>query len=133
MTHTYMRASLRIMGDDFDVQKITDALEVKPGRVWNTGDPIGNSGKRHTETAWIYSTENTEGLDINILVNQIAEVFYAKADKIAALKKQYDLYISIDFMIAIKNEEPPAIYFESEFVKFAAKIGAEFDIDTYVD
>lgn len=67
------------------------------------------------------------------MVNQIAEVFYAKADKIAALKKQYDLYISIDFMIAIKNEEPPAIYFESEFVKFAAKIGAEFDIDTYVD
>ena len=133
MTHTYMGASLRIMGDCFDVQKITDGLEVTPGCVWNMGDPLRNSGKKHTETAWIYNTGNTESLDINILVNQIAELFYSKADKIAALKEQYELYISIDFMIAIKNGEPPAIYFEPEFIKFAAEIGAVLDIDTYVD
>lgn len=133
MTHTYMRTCLRIMGDYFDVQEVTDVLEVKPSRVWNRGEPIRNSGKEHTETAWIYNTENVEGLDTDILINHIMELFYAKADKIAALKKKYDLYVSIDFMIAIKNEEPLAIYFESEFVKFAAKIGAELDIDTYVN
>ena len=33
----------------------------------------------------------------------------------------------------IENGEPPAIYFEPEFIKFAAEIGVHIDVDTYVN
>lgn len=131
--HTNIRAILSIMGEYFDVQKITDALEVTPSCTWNKGEFIRDSGKKRTYTAWIYKTEIIETLDINASVMQIGELFYSKADNLVRLRKQYELDISIDFVIVIKNEEPPAIYFEPDFISFAAKIGAKFDVDTYIN
>ncbi|MDE6603737.1 MAG: DUF4279 domain-containing protein [Lachnospiraceae bacterium] len=131
--HTNIRASLRILGEYFDVQKITDALEVAPSCTWNKGEFIRDSGKKRTYTAWIYKTEIIETLDINASVKQIGELFYSKVDNLVGLRKQYELDISIDFVIVIKNEEPPAIYFEPDFIRFAAKIGAQFDVDTYIN
>ena len=43
--HTNISASLSIMGEYFDVQKITDALEVTPSCTWNKGEFIRDSGK----------------------------------------------------------------------------------------
>lgn len=65
MNRTNIKASLRIMGEYFDVQRITDTLGVIPSRTWNKGDPIRDSGKKRTYTAWIYNTEIIESLDIN--------------------------------------------------------------------
>ena len=133
MDRTNVRASLRIVGECFDVQRVTDTLEVTPSRTWNKGEPIRNSGKNYTCTTWIYATESVESQDINTSIKEIEELFYAKTDMIAALKKQYELYVSIDICIMIENGEPPAIYFEPEFIKFAAEIDATIDVDTYVN
>lgn len=133
MNCTNIKASLRIMGDCFDVQRITEALGIIPSRTWNKGDSIRSSNKKRTYTAWIYNTEIIESLDINTSIEQIKELFYSKVDNIVALRKQYKLDISIDFVVKIENEESPAIYFEPEFIKFIAEIGAQLDIDTYVN
>lgn len=133
MNRTNIKASLRIMGEYFDVQRITDTLGIVPSRTWNKGDPIRDSRKKRTYTAWIYNTEIVESLNINTSIKQIEDLFYSKVDEIIALRKQYELDISIDFVIVIENEEPPAIYFKPEFIRFAAEIGARFDVDTYVN
>ena len=131
--HTNIRASLRIKGEYFDVQKITDALGVTPSCTWNKGEFIRDSGKKRTYTAWIYKTEIIETLDINASVKQIGELFYSKVDNLVGLRKQYELDISIDFVIVIENEEPPAKNLDTDFIRFAAKIGAQFDVDTYIN
>ncbi len=131
--HTNIRASLRIMGDDFDVKRITDVLEVCPSETWNKGDFIRKTEKSRTYTAWMYNTEPIESLNIKTSIKQIEEVFRQKADKIVILQNIYDLDISIDFVIVIENGETPAIYFEPDFIRFAAEIGAKFDIDTYIN
>lgn len=133
ISHTNVRASLRIMGEDFDVQKITKVLDVSPSETWNKGDSIRNTGKKRMYTAWIYNTKITESLNMDTSTKQIEEVFFPKIDKIVALKKRYHLDISIDFVIVIENEETPAIYFEPDFIQFAAEIGAALDIDTYIN
>ena len=133
ISNTNIRASLRIIGEDFDVQKITEVLEIHPSKTWNKGDFIRNTEKKRTYTAWMYNTGLMESLNINTSIKQIKEVFFQKVDKIVALKNLYDLDISIDFVIVIENEEPPAIYFDPAFIKFAAEIGAKFDIDTYIN
>lgn len=133
MPHTNIRASLRIMGDDFDVKKITEILKVCPSETWNKGDLIRNTGRKRTYTAWLYNTELMESLNINTSIKEIEKVFFQKVDKIVILQNLYNLDISIDFVIVIENEEIPAIYFEPEFIKFAAEIGAKFDVDTYIN
>lgn len=97
------------------------------------GDWRKQRGKKRTYTAWIYKTEIIETLDINASVKQIGELFYSKVDNLVGLRKQYELDISIDFVIVIENEEPPAIYFDTDFIRFTAKIGAQFDVDTYIN
>lgn len=131
--HTNVRASLRIMGEHFDIHKVTEVLEMYPGEAWNKGELIRNTQKKRTYTAWIYNTELTESFNIDSSARKIMGIFSKKTDKINLLKNLYDLDISIDFVIVIENKEPPAIYFDSDFIHFASEIDARVDIDTYVN
>ena len=121
------------MGEYYDVNEITDRLGIIPYQIWKKGDSVRNTGIKRTYTAWIYSTDTVETLDLSILIKKITKIFLPKKDEIIRLKKKYDLDISIDFVISIENNQPPAIYFEESFIKFVAEIGARLDLDTYVN
>lgn len=121
------------MGEDFDIQEVTEMLDISPSETWRKGDFVRNTKRLRTYTAWIYNTEVLETLNICALTEQINLIFSPKVDKIAFLKKEYDLDISIDFIVVVENDDPPSIYFESDFIKFASKIGAQFDIDMYIN
>lgn len=133
MDKTNVKVSIRFMGEEYDTREITDMLRIIPSESWNKGDFIKNSGKKRTYTAWIYSIDVIETLDVYSQASKIEKLFLPKTEEISFLKKKYDLDISLDFVIIIENEEVPAIYFEPSFVEFAAKIGARFDLDTYVN
>lgn len=133
MDNTSIKAELRIMGDEFNVQEITEVLGIAPTGTWCKGDAIRNSGKSRTYTAWMYSTDVKETLDINEQAEKLKSLFHPKVKEIAFLKEKYDLDISIDFVIIIENEIAPAIYFLPQFIQFASKIEARIDIDTYVN
>lgn len=133
MDNTNIRVEFRIMGEDYNVEEITDVLKIKPTNSWNKGEIIKNTGKRRTYTLWEYSTETEEVLDVNLHAKKIMEMFSTKIEEIELLKQKYKLDICIEFVIVIENESPPAIYFEPSFIEFAAKIGAQMDIDTYVN
>lgn len=122
------------MGEEYDfIDEITNALNVNPTESWLEGEIIHNSKKKRMYTAWVYSTCEEETLDVNSQAQKMEKLFSSKTEKICALKYKYNLDISIDFVIIIKNEEVPAIFFEASFIEFAAKIGARFDIDTYIN
>lgn len=133
MDKTNVKVSIRFMGEEYDPREITDMLRITPSESWNKGDFIRNSGQKRTYTAWIYSTDTIETLDVYTQAIEIEKLFMPKIKEISFLKKKYDLDISLDFVIIIENEEIPAVYFESSFVEFAAKIGARFDLDTYIN
>ena len=127
-----MKSYVKIIGDNYDVQEITDALNIEPHRTRVKGDLIRNTGKRYKYTTWIYGTDTIESFFIDELAEKIQKLFMPKADKIIELKEKYDLGIAIEFVIIIENKEPPSICFTPEFLAFAAKIGASFDLDMYV-
>ena len=133
MEKTSIKVSLRIMGDNYSIQNITNRLGIYPSESWNKGDYIRDSKRKRTYTAWIYNIDAIETLDINVPIKKFERLFLLKTKEISKLKKEYNLDISIDFVIIIENEEPPAIYFEEQFIKFASEIGARFDIDTYIN
>lgn len=134
MCKTNVKVSLRIMGEEHNfINEITNSLKLNPTESWMKGEAIHNSRKKRKYTAWIYSTCAVETLDVNLQAQKLEKLFSTKIENICALKNKYDLDISIDFVIIIENQEIPAIYFEASFIEFAAKIGARFDIDTYIN
>lgn len=132
MHKTSLKIYFRMMGENYDVNEITERLGIKPSQTWKEGDLIRNTGRRRTYTAWIYSTDTVETLDLNMLIKEITGVFLPVKDEIIELKKLYDLDISIDFVISIRRKQPPAVYFKEDFIEFVAKIEARMDLDTYV-
>lgn len=106
------------MGDEYNIQNVTEVLGIYPTETWNKGDKIRNSDQERSYTAWIYSTESIETLNISTLIEKIEQVFRPKIKEICQLKEKYDLDISLDFVIIIEHEEVPAIYFEPEFLEF---------------
>lgn len=133
MNKTNIRVDIRIMGDSNDINEITEALNISPTNYWRKGDTIRNLSKRRTYTAWIYSTGSEETLNVNTQIKKIEKIFIPKADILYKLKSLYDLEFSLDVIIIIENEEPPAIYLESSIIQFAARLDAKIDIDMYVN
>ncbi len=132
MNGTSVKVALRIMGDRYNVQEISRELGITPTGTWNMGEFIRNTGKKYKYTGWEYSTGEEETLDINTQLKKLEDVFLTKEDVLCRLKSKYDLDFSIDIVIYIENHCPPAIYLDSPIIKFAANIGARFDMDTYV-
>lgn len=133
MKKTNVRVDFRIMGDEFDINLITESLDILPSDSWKIGDEIRKTGKKRAYTAWIYSTGYEETLDINTQIKKIESLFLTRTDTLCDLKKQYNLDFSIDIVIVIEDKEPPAIYLDHSIINFAAGINARFDFDTYVN
>ncbi|MBQ4524436.1 MAG: DUF4279 domain-containing protein [Lachnospiraceae bacterium] len=121
------------MGNEYNVSEITEVLGVIPKETWNIGDTIRNTKRKRTYTAWIFSIEAEEIEDINTQIEKMKAIFLPKTDKLCKIKEQYNLDFSIDIVINIEKQLPPAIYFENSLIQFVAKIGAILDIDTYIN
>lgn len=133
MNNTNVRVDFRIMGDNYNTEEITKVLGVTPTITWNAGELINNTNKRHSYTAWVFSTGVEETLDINTQLKKIEQTLLPKLDKLHWLKNQYDLDFSLDIVIIIENESPPAIYFENSILNLVSNIEARIDIDTYIN
>lgn len=130
---TVVKSALRIVGDDFEPGQISELLQVSPGRTWKKGDEIRDTGHTHPFSAWIYETDASESLSLTYLAKQLQNVFMPKVGPLNSLKKALDLDLCIDFVVVIEDGTPPSMHLDAEFLDFVVRIGAEIDIDTYVN
>lgn len=130
---TVVRSALRIVGDDFDPEQLSELLQVSPGRTWKKGDKIRDTGYTHPFSAWIYETAASESLSLADPAKQLQNVFMSKAGQLHSLKKELDLDLCIDFVVVIEDGTPPSMHLDAEFLDFVVSVGAELDIDTYVN
>ncbi len=133
MNNTNIKVSLRVIGDTYDTDEISKELCIKPTKTLKKGEPIRTTGKHYDYTAWIYGIEACETLDVNAQLSNLRECFVDKVDKLVKLKKEFDLEISIDVAIVVEKDELPAIYMDSEVVKFVAGLDARIDFDLYIN
>ena len=76
MNNTNVRVDIRIMRDNYNTEEITKVLGVTPTITWNVGELINNTNKRHSYTAWVFSTGVEETLDINTQLKKLNKHFY---------------------------------------------------------
>lgn len=137
MKKTNIYAEFRIMGDAFDPALVTRALAVQPTEVWQKGDCVyNNQGKcttlRRQYTKWGYKTATLETLYMDEPIQILQETFEDKVDSLLELKKQHNLSFSIDIVIEVENNEPPAMCLEGFILEFAAALHARIDMDMYI-
>lgn len=86
--------------------------------------------KEFAKDYWSINTGYEISADINI---QIQKVYDRIVNKVTAINKIRENYnAETGFVITVKNERNtslPAIYYEHDFIKFAANIGADINMD----
>jgi Domain of unknown function (DUF4279) len=135
---TQVKVYFTIYGDDFPIDYVTESLGIEPTNSYNKGEIIVKSLKQNTpqfrkETAWQLCTDYQESFDVKEQMNQILISLKNKAEVINQLKNKYKLKCDFSIVVIIENGETPGLHLDFELIEFANSIGAEFDIDLYVN
>ena len=134
MNKTNIQVEFRVIGDDFDPNEITSELNIVPTNVWKKGEKYFRGSKEHTKkySYWGLSTGYEESLDVSTQLHKIINILIANKENLGHLKNQYGLDYRIDVVINVENSQSPALFIESEVIRLANDIGAEFDFDLYI-
>lgn len=78
MDKSNVMVEFRIIGDEYNLDEISQGLNINPTQCWNIGDYIRNTGRFREYTCWSYSTGYEETLDIGTQINKILGCFGEK-------------------------------------------------------
>lgn len=115
-------------GECFDIEKITEELNVQPTSVMIKKEPIPKS------TAWKYRINAGEEVDLEKYLEQLIDFLKPKVNVINRLKKEFDLNTRIQFVIDIDvNPDASTPYFgmNKKAIDFLYETETEVDYDLY--
>ena len=121
-------------GDDFDPDKLTEFIGIKPTSVIRKGSKI--PGKIPKMNSWRLSTENivNECIDVFEMTKEIVNKLKPLKHLIIQAKDRFKVSPRLEVVLWFSMNEKhstPIIGFEVDTVKFLGEIGAFIDIDTY--
>lgn len=108
--------------------EITLLLDVKPTTTRSKDTfPI----KEFANDYWNFDTEYENSLDINDQLAKITNVFLDKGEVLNGICDKFNAKCGFVIVVNVENGEFPAMYFNTNFIQFAASINAEVGFDPY--
>ena len=130
MENTSIGASLRLVGDDFDVDYVTAFLDRRPNYLRVKGEIIKNDF-RAKFTAWGIRIEESESLDTGTHLIPIFDFIEQNLEKLQFLRDKMKAEWQIDVCITICNERTPGVVLEPKHMELASAINAYISVDLY--
>jgi hypothetical protein len=120
----------RLLGDDFDPDRITSLVGINPTKIKRKKTTTSNF------CSWEFSSGKivNEYLDIYEISSKLVEELTPKSEKIADAVKEFNLTTILQIVLWITTDDSkstPVIGFEKETISFLNKVNASIDIDTY--
>lgn len=132
VNETNILVEFNIIGDDFDIDVVSEQLDIKPSYYYKKGDKIENRAIKRKETCWSISSGYEISLDINNQLEKILSLIKCKRNMLKKLRERFQLDYSFSIVIRVEKNQSPAIYLEKEAIEFANDIKADFDFDLYI-
>ncbi|WP_379930624.1 DUF4279 domain-containing protein [Marinicrinis sediminis] len=106
--------------------------------ILNTaGHQIGDNKKyiqgQYDWSSWIYGSDVEERRDADCQLEEVIEKLLSKVEILKQIKQKYDCQFRITQVPIVENGECPALVFSPKVIDFCAQIGADIDIDLYVN
>lgn len=132
MKKTHIKAELLITSFNVSPTLLTEKLGIEPTQAWAKGDDVIGKDLKRKDSLWLLSTVYQESLDVNESIALLMDILKPEKNALQEIKRLYDVKYTLEIMIKIRDEEAPAIYFNTNCIQFINDIGAEIDIDLYV-
>lgn len=120
-----------ISGDEFELDAITNELDINPTVQWNKGDSVKHRQITRQDTTWCYGIGLHESFDIEEQTIQFLSIFADKIKQIQYLKENYCIECLVLYTIRVYNSETPVLSLGCDIINFASNIGAKIDFDLY--
>jgi len=143
-----VQAELKIQGDGFDPQDITNKLGIIPNSTTKKGDLL-KTNKPCEFSFWYFNTEEQIEYDdvdqyryklgplseygLEVQMKKIIDLLKPKKDILISLMEKYKLRYIFEGIVVANNGYCPSISLDVETMKFMVEINAEFDVDLYAN
>lgn len=131
MARSHVNVILRIMGQGFDPDSLSEELGIEAKETWRKGQESKN-GVTRTYDCWQYETGYKKVYLVCDVLKEILSIFGERQEKIRALVEQWELDVSLDVVIWMYEHQTPGLGFDQEIIDFLHTIFAEIDIDMYI-
>ena len=126
--NSYVSAGFYIFSDKLDFDEVNSLMSVANSSI-RTRDSfcIDEFAKDY----WNIDIESEPSEDINCQLNKLLILLDNKRELINAIRKKFNAECGFVIVITLKDKDIsfPAIYYEKEFVTFAASIEASINMD----
>ena len=133
-----IRAELTLIGDDFDLNYVTESLHMKPNYL-RRKDEILRNGRFFGHVEWGILTKLYSTSDLSPIIEELLSKVTCPPEALCDIAQQCHAEWHIVILIRAFEDEKfpgcwnfPSIYFPADFIKFCADIKAEMGLDTYI-
>ena len=120
-----------LIGDDFDTSFVTKRMGIEPMWLRKKDEVLGN-GSLFGHTEWGIKTKKHVTRDMLPVIEELSSVLTYSPSMLKELAYQCNAEWELLVQMDIRDKEPPAVYFPSEFVKFCGEIGASIGFDMLI-
>lgn len=129
---TNINVEFNIIGDYFDLDTISNKLNLNPTESWKKGEVVPNRKTVRRDTTWSYALRTKETIDLDEELTNLVNIFDSKREILKKLKLLFELEYLILITINIENQETPAMTIKIPNINFINDIACELEFDTYV-
>ncbi len=117
---------------NFDPEEIVARLGVKPDTMWKKTD-LRRDGKPYGFDFLAFGTCKDYDVYVENQMRKTIAPFEAKAEEIAAIRREYDLKVYLEIVPKIYPDEPtPCLAPGLDIIDFCHATRTEIDIDLYL-
>ena len=126
-----IKAYLTLIGDQFDPERVTKRLCLKPDCIRFPAEILAN-GRLFGHTEWGIETEKQETDDVETKLKQLFLRVEHCIDDMGKLAEEISAEWNILLYVKSIAEDFPTIIFSSETIQNMAKMKAAIGFDTYI-
>jgi len=121
----------RFYGESFDPDEITQRLGIEPTLKFRPGDPITSDGRgRRRRYGWAVKVGGYDTIEIDGMLQELREQVSVSSFLVRKVCKDLDIEPVIVCGVGAERADiMPALYFPTDFLRWAAEMGASLDVD----
>lgn len=128
MAKPFIEIALRLTGQGFSPDDVTEMVQLAPTKIWRRGDSVQKMDIKRKHDGWIFGLPRRETYDMDGFLRELLDTIEPHRDGIAEAVRQFGLEKEISFGVYLRDEAP-ASWFASETIRRVSIFDASFDID----
>lgn len=127
MQETIVR--LKVLSPDRTPDQITATFGLSCDSCWRIGDERAHTTIKEKTNGWVLGSGLSKTASLEEHIDALLAVLDARADSVRSIAATSEVVLSC----VVYADTPPALYFDQRVIQRLARLGANLDVDLYIN